>query len=98
MNLSQSDIDAIRQTVERTIERKMRPPMPTITDLAAELGVSRRTVLRRMGACGIPRRDMHGEAVGKGGKYVYREEWEAKERLSDTVVKREAPAAQTTRA
>ena len=99
MNLSQSDIDAIRQTVERTVSEKLdekmrelkmelKPSYVKVSRLAAELDVHPRTVLRKMAECGIPKRNKNGTPHTKGKTiYVFRREWENGERLSERLAR-----------
>ena len=63
-----------------------------LTDLAEELGVTPRTVRRRMKRRGIPVRDATGAPKKEGDRsaaFVSRTEWETGEKLHTRVVRRE---------
>jgi hypothetical protein len=93
MQAQRSELQALRREVRRL--RRGRLDLVEMDRLADELGVSRRTLYRRLDKANIPVRDMNGFPKEKGDtskSYVSRTEWEAGERLHTRTVRSEAGA------
>lgn len=91
-----AELQAQRQEIEslrREVQRQGRDELPRLSDLAAELDVSERTLRRKMDRAGIPVRDSHGYPKENGDRsaaHVSRSEWESREELDTQVVRHRA--------
>ena len=84
-------LEAVRAVVREEVERALRRPLVPLSWLVHQSGAAERTVIRRLEAWGVPKRQINGDLwSGPGdGPVVYSlDEWEAAHRLHTQVVKK----------
>lgn len=91
-----AELRAQREEIEslrREVRRQGRKELPRLAELAEEVGVSERTLRRKLRKAGIPIRDSHGfpkEKDDRSAAHVSRSEWESQEEIGTQAVRARA--------
>ena len=84
-------LEAMRVVVREEVDRALRRPLVPLSWLVHRGGVAERTVIRRLEAWGVPKRQLNGDLwrdPGDGPVLYSTDEWEAARRLHTQVVKK----------
>jgi len=93
-----AELRAQREEIEslrREVRRQGRKELPRLAELADEVGVSERTLRRKLERHDIPIRDSHGfpkEPGDRSAAHVSRSEWENQEEIGTQAVRARAGA------